>query len=97
MDVDGYTAPGYGAVRDAFAENFERHDEVGAAFAAYERGVKVVDLWGGVAEPDTGKPWEEDSLVLVFSSTKGATALCANILAERGQLYTDAPVSDYWP
>jgi CubicO group peptidase (beta-lactamase class C family) len=95
--VHGTTAPGFEAVRDAFAGNLESGRDVGAAFAAYHRGRKVVDLWGGVADPATGRPWEEDSIILVFSTTKGATALCANLLAERGALDVNAPVARYWP
>jgi CubicO group peptidase (beta-lactamase class C family) len=95
--VHGTTAPGFEAVRDAFADNLESGRDVGAAFAAYHRGRKVVDLWGGMADPTTGRPWEEDSIVLVFSTTKGATALCANMLAERGALDVNAPVARYWP
>jgi CubicO group peptidase (beta-lactamase class C family) len=95
--IDGWTAKGFEGVRDAFAANFEQNHEVGAGFAAYHRGQKVVDLWGGVAEPDTERPWEEDSIVLVFSSTKGATALCAHRLAEDGRLDVEAPVATYWP
>ncbi|MEZ5133642.1 MAG: serine hydrolase domain-containing protein [Acidimicrobiales bacterium] len=71
-------ADGFEGVRDAFVANFDNGSEVGAAFSAYHQGRKVVDLWGGVADPDTGKPWEEDTMMLVFSTTKGATAMCAN-------------------
>lgn len=95
--IHGQTEPGFENVRDAFAANFDEGREVGAAFSAYHHGRKVVDLWGGIADPATGRPWEQDSIVLVFSSTKGATALCANMLAERGDLDVDAPVSRYWP
>jgi CubicO group peptidase (beta-lactamase class C family) len=95
--VQGWTDPRFDGVRDAFAANFDEGLEVGAAFSAYHEGRKVVDLWGGVADQDTGRPWEEDTLVLVFSSTKGATALCAHLLAERGSLDVDAPVARYWP
>ena len=95
--VHGTVAPGFERVRDAFAANFEQHGEVGAAFSLYHRGVKVVDLWGGVADVETGRPWAEDSVVLVFSSTKGATAVCAHLLAQRGELDLDAPVAEYWP
>jgi CubicO group peptidase (beta-lactamase class C family) len=90
-------AAGFEAVRDAFADNLESGRDVGASFAAYHRGRKVVDLWGGVADPQTGRPWEQDSIILVFSTTKGATALCANVLAERGELDMNAPVARYWP
>ncbi len=96
-DVHGTVAPGFEPVRDAFVANFDQGLEVGAAFAAYHRGRKVVDLWGGVADRDRGTPWAEDSVILVFSTTKGATAVCANILAERGLLDVDAPVATYWP
>ncbi|MCY4014529.1 MAG: serine hydrolase [Gammaproteobacteria bacterium] len=96
-EINGTVAPGFERVRDAFAANFENHGEVGAAFSLYHRGVKVVDLWGGVADPETGRPWAEDSIVMVFSSTKGATAVCAHLLAQRGDLDLDAPVATYWP
>jgi CubicO group peptidase (beta-lactamase class C family) len=95
--VDGHVEPGFEGVRDAFAANFDRHDEVGAAFSLYVEGRKVVDIWGGVADATTGRPWAEDSIVLVFSTTKGATAVCANLLAQRGELDVDAPVVTYWP
>jgi CubicO group peptidase (beta-lactamase class C family) len=96
-EIDGWTAPGFEGVRDVFRANFESGSEVGAAFSAYHKGHKVVDLWGGVADADTGKAWEEDTLMLVFSTTKGATAMCANKLAQEGRLDTDAPVVTYWP
>ena len=95
--IDGHVAPGFERVKDAFAANFEKHGDVGAAFSLYHRGVKVVDLWGGVADVETGRPWVEDSIALVFSSTKGATAICAHLLAQRGELDFDAPVAEYWP
>jgi CubicO group peptidase (beta-lactamase class C family) len=95
--VHGSVAPGFDPVHDAFVDNLDSGRDVGAAVAAYHHGRKVVDLWGGTADPSTGRPWEEDSIVLVFSTTKGATALCANVLAERGALEVDAPVVRYWP
>jgi CubicO group peptidase (beta-lactamase class C family) len=63
----------------------------------YVRGRKVVDLWGGVADQTTGAPYTDETLQLVFSTTKGATAACANLLAQRGELDVDAPVATYWP
>ena len=95
--VSGTTAPGWEPVADAFRENFAHRHEVGAAFSAYHRGEKVVDLWGGVADEQSGAPWEEDTMVLVFSTTKGATALTANVLAQQGRLDITAPVAQYWP
>jgi CubicO group peptidase (beta-lactamase class C family) len=93
----GWTAPGFDGVREAFERNFAEGSEVGASFAAYHRGRKVVDLWGGVADQEAGTPWEEDTLMLVFSTTKGITAVCANRLAQDGRLDVDAPVVTYWP
>jgi CubicO group peptidase (beta-lactamase class C family) len=95
--IDGYTAPGFERVRDAFTHNLESGADVGAGFSAYYRGEKVVDLWGGVADEASGRPWNEDTMVIVFSTTKGATAICANQLAQRGDIDVNAPVADYWP
>jgi CubicO group peptidase (beta-lactamase class C family) len=96
-EVDGWTASGFEGVRDAFENNFDKGLEIGAAFSAYSRGQKVVDLWGGVADPDTRRSWDEHTMVLVFSTTKGVTAICANKLAQEGALDVDAPVAKYWP
>lgn len=95
-DIGGYVEAGYEGVREAFARNFAEHGEVGAGVAAYVGGRKVVDLWGGTADHD-GTPYGEDTLQLVFSTTKGVTALCANLLVQRGELDLDAPVAHYWP
>jgi CubicO group peptidase (beta-lactamase class C family) len=95
--VEGEVEAGFEGVRDAFEANFERGVEVGAAFSAYHRGRKVVDLWGGIADVDTGEPWKRDTIVLVFSTTKGLTAICANRLMQEGRLDPDAPVVEYWP
>jgi CubicO group peptidase (beta-lactamase class C family) len=93
----GFTAPGYEAVRDAFENNFAQGLEVGASFSAYHRGEKVVDIWGGVADPETGRAWDEHTMAVVFSTTKGVTAICAHKLAQEGALDIDAPVAKYWP
>lgn len=95
--VHGEVARGFERVKDAFAANFKENEDVGAACSVYHRGEKVVDLWGGVADEKSGRPWAEDSLVVVASSTKGATAICANLLIQRGELDPDAPVARYWP
>ena len=95
--TQGWTAAGFEGVREAFEANLAQGLEVGAAFAAYHRGRPVVDVWGGVAERETGRPWEEDTIVLVFSTTKGVTAICASLLEQDGMLDTDAPVVRYWP
>ena len=96
-EIHGEVARGFEGVKDAFANNFNQHDDLGASFSVYYRGNKVVDLWGGLADAESGRPWAEDSLQCVFSSTKGATAVCAHLLAERGKLDMDAPVTQYWP
>ncbi len=96
-DVHGEVAPGFEPVREAFQANFEQRGEVGAAFSLYKHGVKVVDVWGGVADQDSGRSWEQETLQLVFSTTKGATAACASLLAQRGLLDFDAPAAEYWP
>ena len=96
VEVGGHVEPGFEGVRDAFANNFVEHDEVGATYAFYVEGTKVVDLWGGT-RTDTGAPYDADTLQIVFSSTKGATAACAHLLAQRGLLDVDAPVVTYWP
>jgi CubicO group peptidase (beta-lactamase class C family) len=95
--IDGEVEPGFEGVREAFAANFDRYGEVGAACAVHVAGRKVVDLWGGAADAGTGRPYAEDTLQLIFSSTKGPAAVCANLLAQRGDLDVDAPVADYWP
>jgi CubicO group peptidase (beta-lactamase class C family) len=95
--IEGTVEPRFEPVRDAFAANFARHGEIGAAICVYHQGRRVVDLWGGTADITTGAPWKRDTLQYVFSTTKGFTATCAHLLAQRGELDLDAPVSDYWP
>ena len=95
-DCHGFAEPGFKKVRDAFARNLETHDQAGASVCIYRDGRPVVDLWGGV-NPLTAQPWSERTVAVIFSATKGATALCAHLLAERGLLDIDAPVARYWP
>ena len=94
-DINGHIAAGFEPVADAFEDNFASRGEVGAEFCAYVGGERVVNIWAGLAAPD--RPWAEDTLVPVFSVTKGATALTAQILADRGLLDLEAPVASYWP
>jgi CubicO group peptidase (beta-lactamase class C family) len=96
-DIGGHAEDGFGKVADAFAQNFASHGEVGGAFSLYVGGRPVVDLWGGLADAAHGRPWTESTLQLVFSTTKGATAVCANRLVDEGRLDLDAPVARYWP
>jgi len=95
--IAGRVAPGFEPVADAFAENFTAHQEVGAACALYHQGHPVVDLWGGLADRDSGRSWQEDTICLVFSAAKGPTATCILQLVEAGQLDIDLPVAHYWP
>jgi len=95
--VEGEVDARFVPVRDAFVQNFTEHGDTGAALCVYHHGRKVVDLWGGWANPGGLEPYGADTLQLVFSTTKGATALCALLLAERGLLDLDAPVVEYWP
>ncbi|KOV59177.1 serine hydrolase domain-containing protein [Streptomyces sp. MMG1121] len=95
--IEGEVAAGFESVREAFAENFSRRGDIGAAVCVYRDGRPVVDLWGGVADPDTDRPWAEDTLQLVYSATKGAAAAAAHLLVQRGALDLDAPVAEYWP
>jgi CubicO group peptidase (beta-lactamase class C family) len=96
-EIHGTTASGFEGVRAAMEANFAKELEIGASFSAYHRGEKVVDLWGGIADVETGRAWDERTLELVFSTTKGAVAICANKLAQEGRLDVDAPVAHYWP
>ncbi len=95
--ISGAVAPGWEPVRDAFVANFTERGEVGASVCVYHEGVPVVDLWGGIADAASGRPWTRDTIVLVYSMTKGISAVCANLLMERGRLDPDAPVASYWP
>lgn len=96
--VKGHVEDGWGKVADVFRANFEgTPGEVGAACCVYVDGRLVADLWGGLAHREANRPWNEDTIALVASTTKGATAICAHLLAQRGELELDAPVVKYWP
>jgi CubicO group peptidase (beta-lactamase class C family) len=97
MTVQGDCDPRFRAVRDEFERNFAEHGEVGASVYVVADARPVVDLWGGIADRRTGRPWDRDTLVVVWSCTKGAVALCAHLLIDRGLLDPDAPVARYWP
>jgi CubicO group peptidase (beta-lactamase class C family) len=97
IEVHGHADPRFAAIRDAFAANFEGGNEVGASFAATIDGEMVVDIWGGHADAAQTQPWEKDTIVNVYSTTKTMTALTALLLADRGELDFAAPVARYWP
>jgi CubicO group peptidase (beta-lactamase class C family) len=93
----GRYADGFGAIARRFAQNLESGEELGGAVSVYHHGAQVVDLWGGLAEVATERPWNRDSRIVVFSVTKGFMAMAINMLADRGTVEWDAPVADYWP
>ena len=95
--VWGSVAEGFEEVRLEFERNFTHRGEIGAAVSAYWRGEKVVDLWGGRRSPNGDDPWEEDTMVLVHSTTKGVSALTFAVANARGWLDYDAPICRYWP
>lgn len=95
--IEGHVSEGFEAVRDTFAENFTLRNELGGACCVYYGSEKVVDLWGGVRHEATGEPWEEDTMVLVYSTTKGLAAMTLAVAHSRGWLNYDEPVCAYWP
>jgi CubicO group peptidase (beta-lactamase class C family) len=95
--IGGDVEAGYGRVADAFRATFRDGEEVGAAVAVYRDGVKVVDLWGGYRNGMTKEPWQPDTMVNMFSTTKGVAALVVAAAVSRGLISYDAKVADYWP
>lgn len=95
--VQGKCDPKFAKVREEFEQNFAARGEVGASVCLSVDGEVAVDLWGGMANPETNDPWREDTISIVFSCTKAAVATCAHILIDRGQLNPAAPVAEYWP
>lgn len=95
--VEGFCAPGWVPLVDAFVANFADRAEVGASLCLTLAGETKVDIWGGYADPLTASPWQRDTITVVFSATKGATALCAHHLAKDGLLDLEQPVATYWP
>jgi CubicO group peptidase (beta-lactamase class C family) len=95
--VSGFTDNKFAAIAETFQANLDSGDDVGASFCATVEGETVVDLWGGWADEAKTRPWEKDTIVNVYSTTKTMTALTALLLADRGELDFDAPVARYWP
>lgn len=96
VEIQGTCDSSFDAVREAFAANFEAGLDVGASVSVTKDGEKVVDLWGGDADPN-GTPWQEDTIVNVYSTTKTMAATCVLMLADRGEVDLYAPVAKYWP
>src|SRR5690348_6738535 len=97
MPVEGQVGAGWERVADVFHHSVASGAELGASVAVLVDGAPVVDLWGGVADATTGRPWRRDTSACVFSTTKGVAAICAHLLVQRGELDLDAPVAHYWP
>jgi len=95
--IEGVVEPRFERVRAAFAENFDKRNEYGAAVAVTVDGKQVVDLWGGHADKARTQPWRRDTIVNVFSTTKGLTAITAHRMVDQGLIDLDAPVARYWP
>jgi CubicO group peptidase (beta-lactamase class C family) len=95
--LHGHGQEGWGKVADVYRALYDEGQETGGGCAVYADGKLVVDVWGGVADRRSGRPWNEDTVAVVWSTTKGAAAICAHMLVERGELDLDAPVTRYWP
>jgi CubicO group peptidase (beta-lactamase class C family) len=97
IEIQGFVNKDFEAVREAFTENFALRNELGAACCVYYQGEKVVDLWGGIRNKSTGDPWEEDTMVGVFSTAKGMAGLSMALAHSRGLLDYEERVGTYWP
>ncbi|MFM7534589.1 MAG: serine hydrolase domain-containing protein [Acidimicrobiales bacterium] len=97
VDIEGECGDRFAAVKDAFAANFTRHGDIGASCAVMLHGEPVVDLWGGTLDADRTTPWQRDTIVNVWSTTKTMSCLAVLVLASRGLVDVDAPVERYWP
>jgi len=97
VHISGSCDERFTPVRDALADNFRRHGELGAAVAIAVDGQPVVDIWAGWMDSARTRPWQRDTLVAVFSVGKAMAALCVLLLVERGEVDLDAPVARYWP
>ncbi len=95
--IEGFCREGFEPLANAFVENFLVRGEIGAAACLVHRGEVVVDLWGGLADGESGRGWTRDTIVIAFSCTKAATALCLHLLAHRNRLDLDMPIADLWP
>lgn len=95
--IYGEVDPAFDAVTAEFERNFHDRGEVGASLSVLVDGRPVVELWGGIADPETGRQWERDTVGVVFSCTKGAVALCIHLLSRSGEISLDLPVHRLWP
>ena len=97
VPISGYVKEGFEKVKTTFEENFAKRKEVGASCCVYYKGEKVVDLWGGYRDKAKKQYWEEDTISIVFSSTKGISSMAFALLHSKGLVDYDEKVSTYWP
>ncbi|KAJ1366110.1 NHP2-like protein 1 [Parelaphostrongylus tenuis] len=98
LHFEGEAEEGFDGVREAFQQNFlDGWEAEGASLAVFVKGRKVVDVWGGYADQHADRKWKQDTLSVVFSTTKAVAAVCIAILADRGRLRYDDLVSKHWP
>jgi CubicO group peptidase (beta-lactamase class C family) len=97
IPIEGICDPRFVKVREAFELACEKHREVGAAIAFSLDGEMLIDLWAGHVDREKTRPWQRDTIVNTYSTTKGMTAICAHQLIESGKIDLDAPVAEYWP
>jgi CubicO group peptidase (beta-lactamase class C family) len=97
INIEGYVEPGFETLREVFLENFKKRNELGGACCVYHRGEKVVDLWGGIRNKETGEPWNDNTMVIIWSATKGLAAMTLALAHSRGWLDYEERVCAYWP
>ena len=97
IEIHGHCHPDFEPVLDVFRRNFESGDDVGASFSVVHQGEVKVDIWAGACDEAGERPWQEDTIINVYSTTKTMSFLVALMLADRGELDFDAPVARYWP
>lgn len=95
--VNGVVAPGWESVHEVFTQTIDSKQDVGAAVSLFHRGQCVIDLVGGYFDNESTKPYDHDTLQLVFSTTKGVTAIAVAMCVERGLLSYQEPVASFWP
>src|SRR3954463_1305834 len=97
IPIHGFVVEGFEKVKNTFEENFEKRKEVGASCCVYYKGKKVVDLWGGYKNKRRTDEWEEDTMAIVFSTTKGLSSLAFSLLHTKGLIDYDQKIAFYWP
>lgn len=95
--ISGIVDVGFGPVLDAFADNYRHRNDLGSGCSVVVGGRHVVEIWGGLADARSGRPWERDTAAVIFSCSKGMLAVCCYLLAQDGRLDLDTPVAHYWP